>query len=119
MTTHGGTIRNIDSRNCGPRNVPAPYTSTAGEANGVQVKQIKQSRVACRIGYVTPSHQYPAGATLSLTRRLELLEWAEMAEGWIIEDDYESEFRYSLSPIASIQGLSPLSRVIYVGSFAK
>lgn len=89
------------------------------DEDGVQAQRITALGATCRIGYVTPSHQYPTGATLSLARRLALLEWAEAAEGWLIEDDYDSEFRYAHAPIASIQGLSPDSRAIYVGSFSK
>ena len=73
----------------------------------------------CRLGYTTPSHQFPLGVTLSLERRLGLLEWADRAAGWILEDDYDSEFRYRGAPIAAIQGLVAQTRVIYVGSFAK
>lgn len=89
------------------------------DEDGIQVRRISQLGAACRIGYVTPSHQYPTGVTLSLARRSALLEWTEAANGWVIEDDYDSEFRYAQAPIASIQGLVPRSRVIYVGSFSK
>lgn len=89
------------------------------DADGVEVPRIAALGARCRIGYVTPSHQYPTGATLTLARRLALLQWAEAANGWLIEDDYDSEFRYAQAPIASIQGLSPRSRTLYVGSFSK
>lgn len=69
--------------------------------------------------YVTPSHQYPSGSALPLARRLELLAFAEERGSWIIEDDYDSEFRYEGHPIASLQGLDSTRRVIYVGSFSK
>ncbi|OHV08977.1 PLP-dependent aminotransferase family protein [Kushneria phosphatilytica] len=69
--------------------------------------------------YVTPSHQYPRGVTLSLARRLALLESAERHDAWLIEDDYDSEFRYATPPLASLQGLSERTRVIYVGTFSK
>jgi len=69
--------------------------------------------------YVTPSHQYPAGSTLSLTRRLELLSYARGNGCWIVEDDYDSEFRYEGHPIASLQGLDQADRVIYAGTFSK
>lgn len=87
--------------------------------DGVQVQRITALGATCKIGYVTPSHQYPTGATLSLARRLELLQWAEAANGWLLEDDYDSEFRYRQMPLASIQGLVPAARAIYVGSFSK
>ncbi|MFC0268150.1 MocR-like pyridoxine biosynthesis transcription factor PdxR [Kushneria aurantia] len=69
--------------------------------------------------YVTPSHQYPCGVTLSMTRRLALIETVERSGGWIIEDDYDSEFRYASPPLAALQGLSEEARVIYVGTFSK
>jgi len=73
----------------------------------------------CRLVYVTPSHQYPTGVTLSLGRRLELLEWAERAQAWIIEDDYDGEYRYSGTPLAPLAALDRQGRVLYVGTFSK
>lgn len=69
--------------------------------------------------YVTPSHQYPSGSALPLPRRLQLLAFAQQRGSWIIEDDYDSEFRYEGHPIASLQGLDAGRCVIYVGSFSK
>jgi GntR family transcriptional regulator/MocR family aminotransferase len=79
---------------------------------------IKRCRNA-RAALVTPSHQFPLGVTMSAARRLELLEWAERTGAWIIEDDYDSEFRYSGTPIASLQGLDRYSRVVYLGTLSK
>jgi GntR family transcriptional regulator/MocR family aminotransferase len=73
----------------------------------------------CRLAYVTPSHQYPTGVVMSLARRLELLAWAERNEGWIIEDDYDGEYRYSGAPLAPLAALDRQGRVIYVGTFGK
>ena len=73
----------------------------------------------CRLAYVTPSHQYPSGVTMSLARRLELLAWAERTEGWIVEDDYDGEYRYSGAPLAPLAALDRSGRVIYVGTFGK
>lgn len=73
----------------------------------------------CRLAYVTPSHQYPTGVTLSLARRLELLDWAERGDGWIIEDDYDGEYRYSGTPLAPLAALDRQGRVLYVGTFCK
>lgn len=73
----------------------------------------------CRLAYVTPSHQYPLGVTMSLARRLELLAWAERNDGWIIEDDYDGEYRYSGAPLAPLAALDRSGRVIYVGTFGK
>jgi GntR family transcriptional regulator/MocR family aminotransferase len=69
--------------------------------------------------YTTPSRQFPTGACLSLASRLALVEFAAQAKAWIIEDDYDSEFRYSRPPLPSLQGLDPVGRVIYVGSMSK
>ena len=72
-----------------------------------------------RLAYVTPSHQYPTGAVMTLSRRLELLRWAERRHGWILEDDYDSEYRYASRPVASLQGLDQRGSVIYCGTFSK
>lgn len=72
-----------------------------------------------RAAFVSPSHQFPLGVTMSASRRLRLIEWAQSSGAWIIEDDYDSEYRYESQPIASLQGLDPNSRVIYIGTFSK
>ncbi|MRV73472.1 aminotransferase class I/II-fold pyridoxal phosphate-dependent enzyme [Duganella sp. FT92W] len=72
-----------------------------------------------RLIYVTPSHQYPTGAVMSLARRRALLEAAARRKAWILEDDYDSEFRYSGRPLASLQGLDGGNRVVYMGTFSK
>ncbi len=69
--------------------------------------------------YVTPSHQFPTGAVMPLARRLELLSWAESASAYIVEDDYDSEFRFGGRPIPSLQGLGGAERVLYIGTFSK
>jgi GntR family transcriptional regulator / MocR family aminotransferase len=69
--------------------------------------------------YITPSHQYPMGVTMSATRRMLLLNWAMRFGAWIIEDDYDSEYRFGGHPIASLQGADTDARVIYVGTFNK
>jgi GntR family transcriptional regulator/MocR family aminotransferase len=73
----------------------------------------------CKLAYVTPSHQYPLGVTMTLARRLELLTWAERTQGWIVEDDYDGEYRYSGAPLAPLAALDRHGRVLYVGTFAK
>ena len=73
----------------------------------------------CRLDYVTPSHQYPLGVVMSLARRLELLAWAERTGGWIVEDDYDGEYRYSGAPLAPLAALDRSGRVLYVGTFGK
>ena len=72
-----------------------------------------------RAAFVTPSHQYPLGATMSVARRLQLLSWAHEAGAWIVEDDYDSEYRYGSMPIPSLQSLDSNARVIYIGTFSK
>ena len=71
------------------------------------------------LAFVTPSHQFPLGVTMSVARRLALLEWAERSGAWILEDDYDSEYRYRGKPLPSLQGLDGTGRVIYLGSFSK
>ena len=94
--------------------VPVPV-----DAEGLDVAAgVKMCRNA-RAALVTPSHQYPLGVTMSASRRLQLLQWAERSGSWIIEDDYDSEYRYESMPIASLQGLDDAARVIYVGTFSK
>ena len=98
----------------GCRLIPVPV-----DEDGLDVAAgIKRCRKA-RAAYVAPSHQYPLGATMSASRRLQLLEWAESAGSWVVEDDYDSEYRYDSKPIASLQGLDHASRVIYIGTFSK
>ena len=72
-----------------------------------------------RLAYVTPSHQFPTGGVLSLPRRLELLAWARHTSSWIIEDDYDAEFRYDLPPVEAVQALDTEGRVLYAGTFSK
>jgi len=72
-----------------------------------------------RLVYITPSHQFPLGVTMSLARRLALLDWAKRAEAYILEDDYDSEYRFAGRPLAALQGLDDAERVIYIGTFSK
>jgi GntR family transcriptional regulator/MocR family aminotransferase len=72
-----------------------------------------------RLIFMTPSHQYPLGYVMSLSRRRTLLEYANKHKAWIVEDDYDSEFRYGGRPLAALQGLEPNSRVLYTGTFSK
>jgi len=71
------------------------------------------------LAYVTPSHQFPTGAVMSAPRRLELLQWADANDAVIIEDDYDSEFRYEGRPLAALQGLDEHGRVLYTGTLSK
>ena len=72
-----------------------------------------------RAVYVTPSHQFPLGITMTMRRRLALIEWARRNEAWIIEDDYDSEFRYAGPPLTALQGMDASGRVAYLGTFSK
>lgn len=94
--------------------VPVPVDEEGFNLAGA----VKQSRNA-RLAFVTPSHQFPLGVTMSLPRRLQLLEWAKKNDCWIIEDDYDSEFRYEGRPLPSLQGLDRDGRVLYIGTFSK
>jgi GntR family transcriptional regulator/MocR family aminotransferase len=98
----------------GAKLVPVPV-----DEEGLQVEQGRHKDPYARAAFVTPSHQLPLGVTMSASRRLQLLEWAQQHGSWIIEDDYDSEFRYESRPIASLQGLDSDARVIYIGTFSK
>jgi GntR family transcriptional regulator/MocR family aminotransferase len=89
------------------------------DAEGLNVASGIERCARARAAYVTPSHQYPLGMTMSVSRRLELLAWARRSGSWVVEDDYDSEYRYGSLPIASLQGLDRDSRVLYVGTFSK
>jgi GntR family transcriptional regulator/MocR family aminotransferase len=94
--------------------VPCPV-----DIDGLDIKRggarVKRARAVC----VTPSHQFPTGAIMSVSRRLALLQWARRNGSWIIEDDYDSEFRYGVGAVPALQGLDDSGRVIYIGSFAR
>lgn len=88
------------------------------DSRGMKVEELAGTQAD--IAYVTPSHQYPTGIVMPMKRRLELLRWADMQEGrYIIEDDYDSEFRYKGKPIPALAGHDGNGRVIYLGTFSK
>lgn len=87
--------------------------------DGLNVASAAEKGSHTRLAYVTPSHQFPLGVTMSLARRLALIEWARANDAWIVEDDYDSEFRYAGRPQPSLQGLDRHGRVLYVGTFSK
>jgi GntR family transcriptional regulator / MocR family aminotransferase len=101
-------------RAAGARIIPVPV-----DAQGIDVAAGRERAPQARIAAITPSHQFPTGVTMSLTRRLALLEWAEQAGAWILEDDYDSEYRFGGRPLDALQGLDHAGRVLYVGSFSK
>ncbi|MGK5016067.1 PLP-dependent aminotransferase family protein [Janthinobacterium sp. HLS12-2] len=89
------------------------------DAHGLSIEHLRADRSRANTIYVTPSHQYPTGVTLTLERRLALNAWAAERQGWIIEDDYDSQFHYAGLPTACVQGLDTQQRTIYLGTFAK
>lgn len=89
------------------------------DGDGLVVSALDKGKQAARAVYVTPSHQYPLGVPMNVPRRLALLEWARRCGSWIIEDDYDSDYRYASRPLGSLQGMDQASRVIYIGTFSK
>ena len=98
----------------GAQLIPVPV-----DREGMNVAHAIEKAGRARVAFVTPSHQFPMGVTMSAPRRLELLAWASRNGGWILEDDYDSEFRFGGSPIGSLQGVDSESRVIYIGTLSK
>lgn len=95
----------------------AQVQATPVDRHGLQVARLP--RTAPRLVCVTPSHQFPTGAVMSLERRLELIDYAHRHQAWIFEDDYDGEFRYDVQPLAALRALDEHERVIYVGTFSK
>lgn len=89
------------------------------DGEGLNTDILERKRRAIKLVYTTPSYQFPMGTTLSLTRRLHLLQWANKNDAFILEDDYDSEFRYRERPLSSLQGLDESGRVIYMGTLSK
>ena len=100
VTSHGGILH------------PVPVDS-----DGMQTAQLPESLSPAFV-YVTPSHQFPIGGTLTIQRRIDLLNYADRTGAYIIEDDYDSEFRFDGPPLSSLHGLHP-ERVVYIGTFSK
>ena len=97
----------------------ARLVSVPVDQEGMDVAEGIRLCRSARAVYITPSHQLPLGVTMSAARRMKLLNWATSNDAWIIEDDYDSEFRSGGHPISSLQGLDVGDRVIYVGTFSK
>ncbi|HLJ44470.1 MAG TPA: PLP-dependent aminotransferase family protein [Bryobacteraceae bacterium] len=98
----------------GARLAPVPVDDC-----GLRVDAGIRRSPGARLAYVTPSHQYPTGAALSLERRVALLEWASERDSWIVEDDYDGEFRYAGQPITPLYSLDSRGRVLYIGTLNK
>jgi GntR family transcriptional regulator/MocR family aminotransferase len=97
----------------GMKLIPVPV-----DAGGIVVASGLRLNPAAKAAYVTPSHQFPTGVTMSMARRVALLEWARASKAWIMEDDYDSEFRFAGPPLTALAGLGA-ERVIYIGTFTK
>ncbi len=110
----GYSLQQIVLNAAGCRMVPIPVDEEGLNVN-LGIKRAPKARAA----FVTPSHQYPLGSTMGASRRIQLLNWAQSAGAWIIEDDYDSEYRYESLPVPSLHGLDMNSRVIYIGTFSK
>ncbi|MFL0243506.1 PLP-dependent aminotransferase family protein [Mycobacterium sp. SMC-18] len=98
----------------GARIVPVPV-----DESGLDVAAGIELESTARIAIVTPSHQFPLGHTMSLERRLALIDWAARNQSWVIEDDYDAEFRYVGKPLAALTAIDTHQRVVYVGTFSK
>ncbi|WP_130620967.1 PLP-dependent aminotransferase family protein [Dyella amyloliquefaciens] len=101
-------------RTAGAQMVPVPV-----DGDGIDVEEGMRRARGARAVYISPSHQFPLGTTMTASRRMQLLSWAERDDAWIIEDDYDSEYRFGGKPVASLQGLDTAGRVIYLGTFSK
>ncbi len=101
-------------RNAGAKIIPVPV-----DADGMDVAKGRQLSPHAKLAYVTPAHQFPLGTTMTLERRIALLRWANSAKSTIIEDDYDSEFRFTGVPIPALQGLDEAGSVAFIGGFNK
>jgi GntR family transcriptional regulator/MocR family aminotransferase len=97
----------------------AAITPVPVDREGIRVEIGIRRTPLARIAYVTPSHQYPTGVALSLDRRIALIEWAARNDAWILEDDYDGEFRYEGQPLTALHSLDSHARVIYIGTLNK
>ena len=98
--------------------IGARLLPVAVDAQGLDTSRLPRGD-AVRLAYVTPSHQFPLGGVLPMARRVELLQWARQHGAWIVEDDYDGEFRYGQRPIDALQAMDTDGRVLYIGTFSK
>ncbi len=94
--------------------VPVPV-----DEEGMSVSSLRRRGGRVRAAYVTPSHQYPLGTSMTVARRFALLDWARRGAAWVLEDDYDSEYRYVSRPLGALQGMDAHERVVYIGTFSK
>ena len=97
----------------------AKLEAIPADQNGLDVDWGKQHAPHAKLAYVTPANQFPLGVSMPLERRLPLLEWAAQKGAWIVEDDYDAEYRYSGRPLAALQSLDRAECVVYLGTFTK
>jgi GntR family transcriptional regulator/MocR family aminotransferase len=97
----------------------AELVSVPVDEEGMNVASLRRRGRRVRAAYVTPSHQYPLGTSMTAARRFALLDWAFRRDAWVLEDDYDSEYRYVSRPLGALQGMDAHERVIYMGSFSK
>jgi GntR family transcriptional regulator/MocR family aminotransferase len=97
----------------------AMVESVPVDAQGFDIAAAERVQPAARLAWVTPSHQYPSGTTMPPARRLALVDWARRREGWIVEDDYDGDFRHAGPPLAALHGLDGDHRTIHLGTFSK
>jgi GntR family transcriptional regulator/MocR family aminotransferase len=100
-------------RTAGMKLIPVPV-----DDEGIDVAAGLRTKAKARAAYVTPSHQFPSGVTMSMRRRIALIDWARATDSWIIEDDYDSEYRFAGPPLTALAGIGG-ERVIYIGTFTK
>ena len=101
-------------RATGAHIVPVPV-----DQDGLVVEAARKRSPQAKLVYVTPANQFPLGVTMSADRRMELLEWAVSVGAWVVEDEYDAEYRYYGRPVAALQSLDRSGSVIYVGTFTK
>lgn len=97
----------------------AEMVSIPVDEEGMSVASLRRRGRRVRAAYVTPSHQYPLGTSMTAARRLALLDWAFRRGAWVLEDDYDSEYRYVSRPLGALQGMDAHERVVYIGTFSK
>jgi len=97
----------------------AELVSVPVDEEGMSVASLRRRGGRVRAAYVTPSHQYPLGTSMTAARRFALLDWAVRRGAWVLEDDYDSEYRYVSRPLGALQGMDAHERVIYIGTFSK
>lgn len=123
LVASGDTVLLEEPHYAGARNVflaaGAKLVVASVDEDGMQVPEVVGGRAHPKLAYVTPSHQFPTGAILPLSRRLKLLAWAERTGAFVFEDDYDSEYRYEGRPLPALAALDRMERVIYAGTFSK